>query len=51
MSAGAWLAAFIWSQWQGDLPLLIALIFGVRFFGLEVDVWIPKYLSDGVKDL
>jgi hypothetical protein len=47
----SWLYAFMIAQWQSDLPLLIMLIFGVRFFGLEIEFWIPKFLTDGVKDL
>jgi hypothetical protein len=49
--AAAWLLAFMISQWQADLPLLIALIFAHRFLGLEVEFWFPKFLTNGVKDL
>jgi hypothetical protein len=47
----AWAFTFAYSQVASDLPLFIALIFAVRFCGLEVELWIPKFLQNGVKDL
>jgi hypothetical protein len=47
----SWVINFAYGQLQSDWPLLIALLFAHRFFGLEVEFWIPKFLSDGVKDL
>lgn len=47
----AWVLTFVYRHAAADIPSFIALVFAVRFCGLEVEFWIPKFLQNGVKDL
>jgi hypothetical protein len=51
MTVAAWFISFAVGQFQSDWLMLIVLIFAHRFFGLEVEIWIPKFMQNGVNEL